>query len=59
MSQSGSEVTAQVAQSIAEGTANINLIAASANADVYAVDMGIGNTTASAAMSCALLGFTP
>ena len=118
VSQSGSEVTALVAQSIAEGTANINLMASSAHADVYAVDMGmlhpvhgtidrrisagtgnmakgpamsceqaqcalqvgmdlvgemkekgyqiiltgemgIGNTTASTAMSCALLGFTP
>lgn len=118
VSQSGSEVTALVAQSIVEGTANINLMAGAANADVYAVDMGmlkpvpgtierriaagtanlakqpamtyeqaqsalqagidlvgemkekgyqiiltgemgIGNTTASTAMSCALLGFTP
>ena len=118
VSQSGSEVTQLVAQSIAEGTANINLMAGSANADVYAVDMGmlnpvpgtldrriaegtanmakqpamtceqaqsalqagidlvgemkekgyqiiltgemgIGNTTASTAMSCALLGFSP
>lgn len=118
VSQSGSEVTALVAQSIVEGTANINLMAGSANADVYAVDMGmlkpvlgtidrritagtenmavglamtreqaqralqagidlvgemkekgyqiiltgemgIGNTTASTAMSCVLLGFTP
>ena len=118
ISQSGSEVTALVAQSIAEGTANINLMASSVHADVYAVDMGmlhpvpgtidrriaagtanmakqsaltyeqaksalqagmdlvgemkvqgyqiiltgemgIGNTTASTAMSCALLGFTP
>ena len=118
VSQSGSEVTALVAQSIAEGTANINLMASSAHADVYAVDMGmlhpvpgtidrriaagtanmakqsaltyeqaksalqagmdlvgemkekgyqiiltgemgIGNTTASTAISCTLLGFTP
>lgn len=118
VSQSGSEVTALVAQSIVEGTANINLMAGAANADVYAVDMGmlkpvpgtidrritagtanmavgpamtreqaqsalqagidlvgemkekgyqiiltgemgIGNTTASTAMSCALLGFSP
>lgn len=118
VSQSGSEVTQLVARSIAEGTANINLMAGFANADVYAVDMGmlnhvagtinrrisagtanmakgpamtreqarralqtgidlvgemkekgyriimtgemgIGNTTASTAMSCALLGFTP
>ena len=117
VSQSGSEVTALVAQSIAEGTANINLMASSAHADVYAVDMGmlhpvpgtidrriaagtanmakqsaltyeqaksalqagmdlvgemkekgyqiiltgemgIGNTTASTAISCTLLGFT-
>ena len=118
VSQSGSEVTALVAQSIAEGTANINLMASSARVDVYAVDMGmlhpvpgtidrriaagtanmakqsaltyeqaksalqagmdlvgemkkkdyqiiltgemgIGNTTASTAISCALLGFMP
>lgn len=118
VTQSGSEVTALVAQSIAEGTANINLMAGAANADVFAVDMGmlkpvpgtidrrvsagtcnmavqpamtreqaqqalqagidivgemkekgykiiatgemgIGNTTASTAMSCVLLGFTP
>ncbi len=118
VSQSGSEVTMLVAQSISEGTANVNLMAGAANTDVYAVDMGmmnpvhgtidrriaagtgnmanqpamtyeqaqcalqegidlvgemkekgyqiiltgemgIGNTTASTAMSCALLGFTP
>ena len=118
VSQSGSEVTALVARSIVEGTANINLMAASAHADVFAVDMGmlnpvpgtvdrrisagtgnmaqqpamtyeqaqralqagmdlvgemkakgyriiltgemgIGNTTASTAMACALLGFKP
>lgn len=118
VSQSGSEVTALVAKSIAEGTANINLMAGAANADVFAVDMGmlqpvsgtlefriaagtgnmavqpamtyeqarralqagsdivgemknkgysiiatgemgIGNTTASTAMACALLGFEP
>ena len=43
VSQSGSEVTALVARSIAEGTANINLMASCANADVYAVDMGMLN----------------
>ena len=118
VSQSGSEVTALVAKSIVEGTANINLMSGSANADVFAVDMGmlspvsgtldrriaagtcnmakqpamtyeqaqralqagielvgemkaqgyqiiatgemgIGNTTASTALSCALLGFAP
>ncbi len=118
VSQSGSEVTALVARSIAEKTANINLMASAANADVFAVDMGmlksvdgvisrriaagtknmavqpamsrqqalqalqagsdlvgemkekgyriiltgemgIGNTTASTAMSCALLGMSP
>lgn len=118
VSQSGSHVTALVAKSIAEGTANINLMAGAANADVFAVDlgmisvvpgtidrriaagtqnmarcpamtrlqarqaiqagmdlvgemkekgyqiiatgeMGIGNTTASTAMACALLGCTP
>ena len=43
VSQSGSEVTALVAQSIVEGTANINLMAGFSNADVYAVDMGMLN----------------
>ena len=41
VTQSSSEVTALVAQSIAEGTANINLMAAVAHADVLAVDMGM------------------
>lgn len=118
VSQSGSEVTALVAKSIVDGTANINLMAKVAHADVFAVDMGmlrpvtgsivrriacgtqnmartaamsrsqaedavqagidlveemknrgyrlivtgemgIGNTTASTAMACALLGLEP
>jgi nicotinate-nucleotide--dimethylbenzimidazole phosphoribosyltransferase len=41
VSQAGSEVTALVAKSIAEGTGNINLMASAANADVLAVDMGM------------------
>lgn len=41
VSQSGSEVTALVAQSIAEGTANINLMAGVSHTDVFAVDMGM------------------
>ena len=41
VSQTGSEVTAVVARSIAEGTANINLMASAANTDVMAVDMGM------------------
>ena len=118
VTQSASDVTALVAQSIAEGTANINLMASVSGTDVFAVDMGmlspvagtidrhivrgtqdlsqkpamsrsqaeaavqtgidlvqemkqrgyrliatgemgIGNTTASTAMACALLGFAP
>ncbi|MBR6569915.1 MAG: nicotinate-nucleotide--dimethylbenzimidazole phosphoribosyltransferase [Clostridia bacterium] len=118
VTQSDSSVTALVAKSIAEGTANINLMASVSNTDVFVVDMGmlspvagtidrrissgtqnmavaaamtraqaeaaikagkeligemkdqgyqlistgemgIGNTTASTAMVCALLGFTP
>lgn len=118
VTQSDSSVTALVARSIAQGTANINLMAAAAGTDVFAVDMGmltpvpgtidrriasgtcnmarvpamsraqaqralqsgadlvgemkkkgyqlvatgemgIGNTTASAALACALLGFSP
>lgn len=41
VSQAGSEVTAMVARSIAEGTGNINLMADAAKADVFAVDMGM------------------
>lgn len=41
VSQSGSEVTALVAQSIAEGTANISLMAGASGTDVFAVDMGM------------------
>ncbi len=41
VSQSGSEVTALVAKSIAEGGGNIGLMAAAAGADVFAVDMGM------------------
>ena len=43
VSQSGSEVTALVARSIAEGTGNINLMANAAHTDVFAVDMGMQN----------------
>lgn len=118
VSQSGQEVTALVARSMVEGTANISLMAQAAQTDVFAVDMGmarqvpgtinrriapgtrdmtrfpamtreearqavqsgidlvasmkergyqlvltgemgIGNTTSSAAIACALLGLTP
>ena len=41
VSQSGSEVTARVAESIANGTGNINLMASAVNAEVFAVDMGM------------------
>jgi nicotinate-nucleotide--dimethylbenzimidazole phosphoribosyltransferase len=41
VTQSGQEVTALVAQSIADGSANVNLMASAANCDVYAVDMGM------------------
>ena len=43
VTQSGQEVTALVAQSIADGSANVNLMAAAAQADVFAVDMGMAN----------------
>lgn len=118
VAQSTSDVTALVAKAVVEGTANINLMASVAEADVFAVDMGmltpvegtisrriaagtqnmarmpamtrtqaeaalqtgmdlvgemksrgyqlivtgemgIGNTTASTAMACALLGCSP
>lgn len=41
VTQSGPEVTALVAKSIAEGTANVNLMASAEQADVFAVDMGM------------------
>lgn len=44
VSQSGSEVTELVAKSIAEGTANINLMAGASYTDVFAVDMGMVGT---------------
>lgn len=43
VSQSGSEVTALVARSIAEGNANVNLMAAAAGCTVFAVDMGMAS----------------
>lgn len=44
VSQSGSEVTAKVARAVVNGKSNINLMAAAANADVFAVDMGMAET---------------
>lgn len=41
VSQSGQEVTAKVAQSLAEGTANVSLMAKAAGADAFCVDMGM------------------
>ena len=41
VTQSGQEVTALVAASIAGGTGNVNLMAEAAGADVFAVDMGM------------------
>ncbi len=41
VAQSGNEVTALVARSVAEGTSNISLMARRAGADVFAVDMGM------------------
>lgn len=43
VSQSGQEVTALVAQSIANGNANVNLMAKAADCSVFAVDMGMRN----------------
>ena len=41
VTQSGQEVTALVAKSIAGGTANVNLMASATQTDVFAVDMGM------------------
>ena len=43
VTQSGQEVTALVAKSVADGGANINLMASAAKTDVFAVDMGMVN----------------
>ena len=43
VTQSGQEVTALVAKSIAEDSANVNLMASAAKTDVLAVDMGMAN----------------
>ena len=43
VTQSGQEVTALVARSIADGSANVNLMASAAQTDVFAVDMGMAN----------------
>lgn len=41
VTQSGQEVTALVARAIAQGSANINLMAGAAGTDVFGVDMGM------------------
>lgn len=41
VTQTGQEVTALVARSVAEGCANVNLMAAAAQTDVFGVDMGM------------------
>lgn len=44
VTQSGKEVTSIVAESIANGTANINAIAKTLNVDVFPIDIGINST---------------
>lgn len=41
VTQSGQEVTALVAKSIADGSANVNLMASAAKTDAFAVDIGM------------------
>ena len=41
VTQSASDVTARVAEAIAHGNANVNLMAAACGADVFCVDMGM------------------
>ena len=57
VTQSASEVTALVAQSIAEGSANINLMAGVSHTDVFAVDMGMIRTVPGA-LNCRIAGGT-
>ena len=46
VTQSGQDVTRLVAESIAQGQGNVNLMAAAARADVFAVDMGMAQRAA-------------
>ena len=57
VSQSGSEVTALVAQSIVAGTANINLMASVSGTDVYALDFGM-STPVAGTMDCRIAAGT-
>ena len=57
VSQSGSEVTALVAQSIVAGTANINLMASVSGTDVYALDFGMV-TPVAGTMDCRIAAGT-
>lgn len=50
VSQCGREVTGLVAASVADGTSNVNLMAKTAGADVYAVDMGIAREIGASAI---------
>lgn len=56
VTQSDSSVTALVANSIAEGTANINLMASVSNTDVFAVDMGMLSPVAGTIDRCISTG---
>ncbi len=56
VTQSDSSVTALVAKSIAEGTANINLMASVSNTDVFAVDMGMLSPVAGTIDRCISTG---
>ena len=50
VTQSGQEVTRLVAESIAAGQGNVNLMANAAGADVFAVDMGMAQRAAHSAV---------
>lgn len=57
VTQTGSGVTAIVAKTIAEGTSNINLMARSCNADVFAVDMGIKEDISADGLICRKIAY--
>lgn len=50
VTQCGSEISAICADAIADGRSNINVIARTVNADVYAVDVGLSNEAYSASL---------
>ena len=57
VTQSDSSVTAIVAKSVAEGSSNINLMARSCNADVFAYDVGMNRDVEANGLICRKISY--